>query len=91
MYGLEAQYLLRRGTFRSHGTFVDLDKIFVFCNKYCVCIDKYVLIVVKIKCVNFGRICDKVNFTIKLHTFYNILTNIYEYTHNILLEHIQIL
>ena len=40
--------------------------------KCCVHIDKYVFIVVKIKCVNLGRIsdiCDKVNFTTKLHTF----------------------
>ena len=33
-------------------------------------------IVVKIKCVNSDRNCDKVNFTIKLHTFYNTLIDI---------------
>ena len=38
----------------------------MFFNKYCVRIDKYVFIVVKIKCVNSSRIsdiCDKINFT----------------------------
>jgi hypothetical protein len=63
-----------------------LIKICVFCDKYCVRIDKYVFIVVKIKCVNSSRIseiCDKVNF----------ITN---YTHfitpdNMLSKHIQIL
>jgi hypothetical protein len=53
---------------------VDFDKIYIFYNKYCVCINKYVFIVVKIKCVNSDRICDicdKVNFTTKLHIFYN--------------------
>ena len=57
------------------GTGVDFNKIYVFYGKYCVRIDKYVFIVVKIKCVNSSRIsdiCDKINFTIKLHTFYNI-------------------
>ena len=33
--------------------FVNFDKIYVFCDKYCVCIDKCVFIIVKIKCVNF--------------------------------------
>jgi hypothetical protein len=54
--------------------FVDFDKICVFCGKCCVCINKYMFIVVKIKCVNSGKlcdICDKVNFITKLHTFYN--------------------
>ena len=54
-------------TFRSRqGTGVDFDKICVFCDKYCICIDKCVFIVVKIKYINSGRICDicyKVNFT----------------------------
>jgi hypothetical protein len=52
----------------------NFNKICVFCDKCYVCIDKYVFIVIKIKCVNSGRICDicdKVNFTTKLHTFYN--------------------
>ena len=55
-------------------TSVDFDKICVFCSKFYVCIGKCVFIVIKIKCVNLGRISDiydKVNFTIKLHTFYN--------------------
>ena len=63
------------GTLRSHHrTFVDFDKICVFCGKCYVCIDICVFIVIKIKCVNSGRICDicdKVNFTTKLHIFYN--------------------
>jgi hypothetical protein len=61
------------------GIGVDVDKICVFCGKCCVCIDKCVFTVVKIKCVNSGRISDifyKVNFTTKLYTFYNTWTNI---------------
>ena len=56
------------------GISVDFDKIYVFCSKYCVCIDKCVFIIIKIKCVSSDRIsdiCDKVNFTTKLHIFYN--------------------
>jgi hypothetical protein len=56
------------------GTGVDFDKICVLCGKCCVYVDKYVFIVIKIKCVNSSRIsdiCDKINFIIKLHTFYN--------------------
>jgi hypothetical protein len=87
--------IVEQGTLRSrHGTFVDFDKIFVFCcDKYCIRIDKYVFIVVKIKCVNSGRICDIcdiVNFITKLHTFYNTLTNIYQNTHYILSKHTNI-
>jgi hypothetical protein len=63
------------GTLRSrHGIHVDFDKICVFCSKCWVYIDKCVFIIIKIKCVNSGKIsdiCDKVNFTSKLHTFYN--------------------
>ena len=60
---------------------------YVFCDKFCVCNDKYVFIVVKIKCVNSDNMsdsCDKLKFTtnyttftitdtqfIKPHTFYN--------------------
>jgi hypothetical protein len=73
------------------GTFVDFDKIFVFCDKCCVCISKCVFILVKIKCVNSDRICDKVNFTTKLYTCYNTLIDIYQNTHNILSKHTQIL
>jgi hypothetical protein len=46
--------------------------------------DKCVFIVVKIKCVNSGiisDICDKVNFTTKLHTFYNTRQIFYQNTH----------
>jgi hypothetical protein len=63
----------------TRGLGVDFDKICVFCGKCCVRIDKFVFIVVKIKYVNSDRIsyiCDKVNFTTKLHIFYNILTDI---------------
>ena len=57
-----------------HDICVDFDKICVFCGKSCVRINKYVFIVVKIKCVNSDRISDiydKINFTIKLYTLYN--------------------
>ena len=74
-----------------HRIGVDFDKICVFCGKCCVCIDKCVFIVVKIKCVNFGRIsniCDKVNFTTNytyfttpdIH-FIKTLTTFYPNTH----------
>ena len=46
----------------------------MFCGKSCVRIDKYVFIIIKIKYMNSNKISDiydKVNFTIKLHTFYN--------------------
>ena len=71
-------------------TFVDFDKIYVFCGKCCIRIDKCEFVVIKIKCVNSGKICDicdKVNFITKLYTFYNTLIYIYQNTHNILLEH----
>ena len=71
--GLSHQYCRRlaviyiRGTLRSRNeTSVDFDKICMFCSK-CV------FIIIKIKCVNFCKICDiydKINFTTKLHTFY---------------------
>jgi hypothetical protein len=80
------------GTLRfRHGTFVDFDKVYMFCDKCCVHINKCVFIVIKIKCVNSGRICDKVNFTTKLHTFYNTLAGIYQNTHNNLSGYTQIL
>jgi hypothetical protein len=76
-----------RGTLSSRqGTYVDFNKICVFCNKCCVCIDKCVFIVIKIKCVNSGRIsdiCDKINFTTNYKYF--IIPD------NILLKYIQIL
>ena len=53
---------------------VDFNKICVFCDKYCICIDKCVFIIIKIKYVNsdkINNICDKINFITKLHTFYN--------------------
>ena len=56
----------------------------MFYDKYCICIDKCVFIVIKVKCVNLDRIsdiCDKVNFTIKLHTFYNTRQTFYQNTH----------
>jgi hypothetical protein len=55
-------------------TFIDFDKIGVFCGKCYVHIDKCVPIVVKIKYVNSDKICDicnKINFIIKLYTLYN--------------------
>jgi hypothetical protein len=68
------------------GTGVDFDKIYVFCGKCCVHIDKCVFIVVKIKCMNSGRIsdvCDKLtllqnytHFTTPDRHFIKIHTNI---------------
>ena len=85
--------MLFRSTFRSRqGTGVDFDKICVFCDKCCVRIDKCVFIVVKIKCVNFGRICDicdKVKFIINTLILQHLADIIK--IHNILSEHIQIL
>ena len=46
----------------------------MFCDKYCVRIDKYVFIIEKIKCVNscgISDICDKVNFIIN-YTYFTI-------------------
>ena len=67
--------MVNKETLRSClGTGVDFDKICVFCDKCCVRIDKCVFIVVKIKCVNssgISNICNKVNYTTKLNTFYN--------------------
>ena len=64
------------GTLRSRYRIgVNFDKIYVFCDKCCVYIDTCVFIIVKIKCVNSGRICDicdKVNFTTNYIPFYNI-------------------
>ena len=64
---LKQDCLFHRGILRSrYGISVDFDKICVFCDKYCVSINKCVFIVVKIKCVNSGKIYDiydKVNFT----------------------------
>ena len=43
------------------GIGINFDKICVFCGKCCVRFDKCMFIVVKIKCMNSGRISDKVN------------------------------
>ena len=64
------------GTLRSRHEifFVDFDKICLFCDKYYICIDKYVFIIIKIKYINSDRICnicDKVNYITKLYIFYN--------------------
>jgi hypothetical protein len=40
------------------GIGVDFDKICMFCDKYCVRINKCVFIVIKIKYVNSDRISD---------------------------------
>ena len=63
---------------------VDFNKICVFYGKCCVRIDKYVFIVVKIKYINSGKIsniCDKVNFTTKLYTFYDTWQTFYQNTY----------
>ena len=54
---------------------MSFDKIFVFCDKVCVCSDKCVFIIVKIKYVNFGNISniyDKLNF-ITNYTYFTII------------------
>ena len=59
-------------------TGIGFDKIFVFCDKFYICNDKCVSIVIKIKWVNFDNIsdiCDKFNFTTN-YTYY-IITNTY--------------
>ena len=63
-----------------YGNGVDFDKICMFCGKCCVRIDKCVFIVMKIKGVNSDKIsdiCDKVNFTTKLHIYYNTRQTFY--------------
>ena len=43
-----------------------IDNICMFCGKFFACINICMFIIVKIKCMNFGRIsdiCDKINFT----------------------------
>ena len=85
--GLNSLATIRWETLRSrHGTCV-------FYDKCCVRINECVFIVVKIKCMNLGKIsdiCDKVNFTTKLHIFYNIWQKFNKNTHNILSKHINI-
>ena len=61
-------------TLRSHYS-VDFDKIYVFRGKYYVIRNKYVSIIVKIKCVNSNNItdiCNKHNFTIN-YTYFTII------------------
>ena len=63
-----------------YGISVNFDKICMFCDKYCVRIDKCVFIIVKIKCMNSDKICNicvKVNFTTNYTHF--ITNNIYFY------------
>ena len=64
------------------GKCVDFDKICVFCGKCCVCSNKYVSIVVKIKCVNSSNIsdiCDKLNLTTNYTHFTTMDTHIHKY------------
>jgi hypothetical protein len=71
----------------------DFNKICVFCGKYCVRINKCVFIILKIKCVNSGRIddiCNKVNFITKLHTFYNTLQTFCQNTQHFIKTHTNI-
>jgi hypothetical protein len=70
-----------------HGTGVDFDNIYVFCDKCCIHIDKYVFIILKIKCVYYGRIsdiCDKLNF-ITSYTHFTI-PDIYVSKHTKILQ-----
>ena len=59
------------------------DKIFVFCDKVCVCSDKCVSIIIKIKYVNSGNIsdiCDKLNF-ITNYTYFTTIDIYFIKTH----------
>ena len=68
-----------RVTLRSrYGIGIDFDRIYMFCDKFCVRNDKFVSIIIKIKCINSGNIndiCDKPYFIkiyiniIIFHTF----------------------
>ena len=55
-----------RVTLRSrYGIGIDFDRIYMFCDKFCVRNDKFVSIIIKIKCINSGNIndiCDKPYF-----------------------------
>ena len=64
--------------------FYGFDIICKFYGKYCVRINKYVFVIIKIKYVNSDKICDicnKINFTTKLHIFYNIRQIFYQNIH----------
>jgi hypothetical protein len=57
------------------GPVLILIKIYVFCSKCYIRIDKCMFIVIKIKCVNSDRIndiCNKINFTTN-YTYFTIL------------------
>ena len=64
------------------GSVLILIKICMFCGKCCVCSDKCVSIVVKIKCVNFGNISDIYNkLSITTNYTYFTTTDTYFYQH----------
>jgi hypothetical protein len=54
----------------------------VFCNKCYVCIDKYMFIIVKIKCLNSGKINDICNNFLQI-THFTTLDIYFIKTHNI--------
>jgi hypothetical protein len=66
-------------TLRSHCRIsVDFDKIYVYCDKYCVYSDKCIFIIIKIKYVNsdnINDIYDKLNFIINYTYFITTNTN----------------
>ena len=75
------------------GPVLILIKIYVFCGKCYIRIDKCMFIVIKIKCVNSDRIndiCNKINFTTN-YTYFTIPDIHFIKTHNILSKYTQIL
>jgi hypothetical protein len=80
--------VLGGGALRSHhGTSIDFDKICVFYGKCYVHIDKCVFIVVKIKCVNSGKIRDKVNFTTNYTQLQHLTYILLKYTQYFIKTH----
>ena len=66
-----------------NGIHVGFDKMFVFCDKYCVCSDKCMSIIIKIKYVNFDNmsdICNKFYFT-TIYKYFIITDTIYQKIH----------
>ena len=71
------------------GIGVDFDKICVLCGKCCVCIDKYVFILVKIKCVNLVRISDIYKLTLlQNYTHFTTLNRHFIKIHTIFYQNI---
>ena len=62
---------------------MSFDKMFVFCGKFCVRSNKFVSILIKIKCVNSGNIsdiCDKLNVTTNYTRIQKLINILSKYT-----------